>query len=79
MLTVRRMITYLEAHGWPAIRERGEPVWFKDPLGFAGNRMRAREAYELQKRREDNGIATQSRSETTGEKNEPQVDRRRSA
>ncbi len=52
----RDMGAYLEAKGWRAVRKRGEPVWFRDPLGLQGGQLRIEDAYRLQLRRDASGI-----------------------
>lgn len=57
-------MAWLVGAGWTPIRKRGEPTWFEDPLGTAGQRMRVEEAFELQLRRERSGVAPEKRSKT---------------
>jgi hypothetical protein len=50
-------MVYLESKGWRAIRERGEPVYFRDPLKCESWGMRVEEAYDMQKKREATGVS----------------------
>lgn len=45
----------LEEAGWVAERERGEPVWWRDPMQLVG-RMRTGEAWHLMMKRKANGV-----------------------
>jgi hypothetical protein len=49
------MARELENTGWMAVRKRGEPVWWLDPMGLVG-RMRTGETWMLIQRRKANGI-----------------------
>jgi hypothetical protein len=40
----------LGAAGWVAERKRGEPIWWRDPLGLVG-KMRTGEAWHLMMKR----------------------------
>ena len=47
----------LEAAGWLPERTRGEPVWWRDPMGLVG-RMRTGEAWDLTQKRKANGVGS---------------------
>lgn len=56
----------LEAAGWCAERKRGEPTWWRDPMGLVGI-MRTGEAWLLMQRRKAHGVGGRSTKSPPGE------------
>jgi hypothetical protein len=50
----------LEAAGWVAERKRGEPVWWRDPMGLVPERLRTGEAWQLLMKRKASGVQSKA-------------------